>query len=43
MRCEWCRANLDDLAEHEKNADLDALLSKVGASTLQYLRSRTVR
>jgi len=42
MRCDWCRANHDDLVELEKSADLEPLLSKVGASTLQYLRSRTL-
>ncbi len=43
VQCAWCRANLDDLAELESRADLEPLLERVGASTVQYLRSRTVR
>lgn len=41
-RCAWCRANLDDLAAIEAKNDLDPLLERVGQSTIQYLRSRTL-
>src|SRR5205814_1909224 len=43
MKCEWCLANRDDLAKVEQSSDLEPLLERVGASTLQYLRSRTHR
>lgn len=42
MGCEWCQANHDDLVRDEQAASLEPLLDKVGASTLQYLRSRTI-
>lgn len=40
MECEWCLANMDDLkrAEHV----LDPVLERVRASTVQYLRSRSM-
>jgi RNA polymerase sigma-70 factor (ECF subfamily) len=43
MRCAWCRANLDDLSAAEKAAELQPLLERMGASTVQVLRSRTLR
>jgi RNA polymerase sigma factor (sigma-70 family) len=43
MKCEWCLANQDDLRKSEASSDLDPFLDRVGASTLQYLRSRTHR
>ncbi len=43
MRCEWCQANHDDLQRLEDEAALEPLLERVGQSTLQYLRSRTLR
>lgn len=43
MKCEWCLANRDDLKKSEQSSDLDPFLDRVGASTLQYLRSRTQR
>ena len=39
MGCEWCGANRDDLSAGD--ADLDALLEKLRASTALLLRSRT--
>lgn len=42
MECPWCRANLDDLAQAERE-DLEPLLDRMRASTVQYLRSRTLR
>jgi len=42
VRCAWCRANLDDLTAIEARSDLDPLLERVGQSTIQYLRSRTL-
>jgi RNA polymerase sigma factor (sigma-70 family) len=41
MRCEWCRANQDDLSGLENAGELEAVMERVGASTLQLLRSRT--
>jgi RNA polymerase sigma factor (sigma-70 family) len=41
MRCAWCRANLDDLESRDSEADLEAMVARVSASTVQYLRSRT--
>lgn len=41
MRCDWCRANQDDLAGLENADDLESVITRVGASTLQLLRSRT--
>lgn len=43
MGCEWCLANYDDLQRIEDSAELEPLLDRMGASTLQYLRSRTIR
>jgi RNA polymerase sigma factor (sigma-70 family) len=43
MHCEWCQANQDDLARLEEQSGLGELVERVGASTLQYLRSRTQR
>jgi hypothetical protein len=43
MKCEWCLANLDDLKKVEASNALEPFLERVGASTLQYLRSRTQR
>jgi len=43
MKCEWCLANLDDLKKVEASNELEPFLERVGASTLQYLRSRTQR
>ena len=40
MQCEWCLANKDDLVRAEQN--LDPILDKVRASTVQYLRSKTL-
>lgn len=39
--CEWCQANLDDLARAEDEGSLAPLLERVEASTGTYLRSRT--
>jgi RNA polymerase sigma factor (sigma-70 family) len=41
MRCEWCLANLDDLSGLESSGELEEMMTRVGASTLQLLRSRT--
>jgi RNA polymerase sigma factor (sigma-70 family) len=41
MKCEWCLANRDDLRKSEASSELDPFLERMGASTLQYLRSRT--
>jgi hypothetical protein len=41
MRCEWCRANLDDLSGLESASELESVITRVGALTLQLLRSRT--
>ena len=41
MDCPWCRANLEDLEQTGADGELEALLDRVGASTLRYLRSRT--
>ena len=41
MGCEWCQANHDDLASLED--DLEPLLERVRASTMKFLRSRTLR
>ncbi len=40
LGCEYCRANQDDLERRENSAEVDALLAKMSASTLQLLRSR---
>ena len=41
MECPWCRANHDDLLRAEGN--LEPFLDRMRASTVQYLRSRTLR
>lgn len=43
MACPWCQANLEDLRRREEDRELEPLLERMGASTLQYLRSRTVQ
>lgn len=40
MGCEWCQANLDDLAD-PSGAQLEPFLERMQASTVQFLRSRT--
>ena len=41
MECRWCAANFEDLSrKHE--VELQPLVERVHASTLQYLRSRTL-
>jgi len=40
MKCEWCQANLDDLASQESS--IEPLLERVRASTARYLRSKIV-
>ena len=42
MKCPWCLANYDDLTRSEDRA-LEPLLERMQASTVQYLRSRSVR
>lgn len=42
MRCPWCRANLDDLERLEGEQGLAPLLERVGQSTIQLLRSRSL-
>ena len=41
MDCPWCRANLEDLQSSDEAGALEAMLDRVGASTLRYLRSRS--
>ncbi len=41
MRCPWCAANLEDLRCLESAGDVTAMVERVQASTLLYLRSRT--
>lgn len=41
LGCEYCRANQDDLERRENSAEVDAVVAKLSASTLQLLRSRT--
>ncbi|HTF88000.1 MAG TPA: sigma-70 family RNA polymerase sigma factor [Planctomycetota bacterium] len=41
MRCPWCAANLEDLRALESASDIAAMVERVQASTLRYLRSRT--
>lgn len=43
MKCAWCQANVDDLGRLDETSDVEALLERVGQSTLHYLRSRTAR
>jgi RNA polymerase sigma factor (sigma-70 family) len=40
MGCPWCAANLEDLRHGATRGDLSALVERVQASTLRYLRSR---
>ncbi|HEV8114228.1 MAG TPA: sigma-70 family RNA polymerase sigma factor [Planctomycetota bacterium] len=42
IHCEWCQANLDDLARANSSAALAPMLERVEASTMKYLRSRTL-
>ncbi len=42
VRCPWCRANLDDLERLEGEQGLAPLLERVGQSTIQLLRSRSL-
>jgi RNA polymerase sigma factor (sigma-70 family) len=41
MNCPWCAANLEDLRQRESSQELTAMVERVQASTLLYLRSRT--
>lgn len=41
MHCPWCAANLEDLRAVESAQDITAMVERVQASTLRYLRSRT--
>ena len=41
MNCEECAANLDDLRAGAREA-VEQLVERVGESTIQYLRSRTL-
>jgi RNA polymerase sigma factor (sigma-70 family) len=41
LGCEFCRANQDDLARAESSAEVEAVVARLSASTLQLLRSRT--
>jgi hypothetical protein len=41
LGCEYCRANEDDLAHSDNSPELDAVVARLSASTLQLLRSRT--
>jgi len=41
-KCPWCLANLDDLERLEGEAGLAPLLERVGQSTREFLRSRTL-
>jgi RNA polymerase sigma factor (sigma-70 family) len=43
MECPWCQANLEDLSRVQQKASLEPMIERVHASTLQYLRSRTLR
>lgn len=40
MACPWCAANLEDLRQSTSAGELEALVERVQASTLRYLRSR---
>jgi RNA polymerase sigma-70 factor (ECF subfamily) len=42
MHCPWCAANHDDLVDADRASALDPLIERVRASTVQYLRSRTL-
>ncbi|MBL8860359.1 MAG: sigma-70 family RNA polymerase sigma factor [Planctomycetes bacterium] len=39
--CEYCRANLDDLSRLENSAEIEAVVARLSASTLQLLHSKT--
>lgn len=41
MHCPWCAANLEDLRQRESAGEVKALVERVQASTLRYLRSRS--
>jgi RNA polymerase sigma factor (sigma-70 family) len=41
IECPWCRANLDDLARAGA-AGLEAVVERVGRTTVEYLRSRSL-
>ena len=41
MECPWCRANLDDLSRIGE-AGLEAVMDRVGRSTVAYLRSQSL-
>ena len=38
--CEWCVANRDDLAQADREAELEPLIERVRASRVRYLRSQ---
>ena len=40
MRCPWCQANYDDLADADRAEELEPLIERVHESTLKFLRSR---
>lgn len=40
MHCDWCHANHDDLAQKDNAREVEDVIAKLGASTLQLLRSR---
>ena len=42
MKCEFCQANYDDLQRLDEEGE-DPLLSRIQASTVQFLRSHVVR
>ncbi len=42
MECPWCIANLDDLRRAEES-ELQPLIERMQQSTVQYLRSRSVK
>ncbi len=42
MKCQWCQANMDDLKRAEE-AELAPFLERMQQSTVQFLRSRSVR
>jgi RNA polymerase sigma-70 factor (ECF subfamily) len=39
MKCPWCQANVDDLAEQALHADRNALVERVRETTQRFLRS----
>lgn len=42
MECDFCHANLEDLARRDDQREVEALVDRLGASTLQLLRSRAL-